>query len=207
MLKRWHFKIVLIIILVQVLNPVNTFGQYSQKTDSAKYTCFLPDYVKLQFAGGIGLLSVGVGYSFFKEKLEVSYFYGYVPKGVSIDDLHSVSLQVTGKFLRFKVNPNIEIVPLNIGWFIHHTFGNEYWITLPSHYPAEYYWWAPGRNSGVFLGGEIKKKILNSRSPVSGLAFYARLGSRGLYLSSKVGNSTIQLRDIIEFGFGVALYR
>ena len=207
MWTQWHFKIALIISLVYLFHPTKTYAQYSKKNDSANSARFLPDYVKLQFAGGIGLLSAGVGYSFFKEKLEVSYFYGYVPKGVSIDDLHSVSLQVTAKFLRFKVNPNIEIVPLNIGWFIHHTFGNEYWITLPSHYPAEYYWWAPGRNSGVFLGGEIKKKILNSRSPVSGLAFYARLGSRGLYLSSKVGNSTIQLRDIIEFGFGVALYR
>jgi hypothetical protein len=207
MWKQWHFKIALIVLLVHLFNPVNTYGQYSQKTDSAKYVRFLPDYVKLQFAGGIGLLSIGVGYSFFKEKLEVSYFYGYVPKAVSIDDLHSVSLQLTAKFFRFKANKNIEIVPLNVGWFIHHTFGNEYWITLPSHYPAEYYWWSPGRNSGIFLGGEIKTKLLSNKTPASGTAFYARVGSRGLYLTSKFGNSAIPFRDIIEFGFGVAFYR
>ncbi len=204
---RWHFKIALIISLVQLFNPTDTCAQYSQKTDSAKYANFLPDYVKLQFAGGIGLLSIGVGYSFFKEKLEVSYFYGYVPKGVSIDDLHSVSLQITAKFFRFKANKNIEIVPLNVGWFIHHTFGNEYWITLPSHYPDEYYWWSPGRNSGIFLGGEINTKLLSNKTPASGTAFYARVGTRGLYIASKVGNSSIPIQDIIEFGFGVALYR
>ena len=98
MWKQWHFKIALIVLLVHLFNPVDTYGQYSQKTDSAKDVRFLPDYVKLQFAGGIGLLSIGVGYSFFKEKLEVSYFYGYVPKAVSIDDLHSVSLQVPQSF-------------------------------------------------------------------------------------------------------------
>ncbi|MBK7213207.1 MAG: hypothetical protein IPH88_07940 [Bacteroidales bacterium] len=190
-----------------MFNPTETCAQYSQKNDSAKYARFIPDYVKLQFAGGIGLLSAGVGYSFFKEKLEVSYFYGYVPKSVSIDDLHSVSLQVTAKFWRFKVNPGIEIVPLNVGWFIHHTFGNEYWITLPSHYPAEYYWWSPGRNSGIFLGGEIKTKLLSNKTPASGTAFYARLGTRGLYVTSKIGNSSIPFRDIVEFGFGVAFYR
>ena len=207
MWKRWYFKIVLIVILGHLFNPLEIHAQYAQKNDSAKYVRFLPDYVKLQFAGGIGLLSAGVGYSFFKEKLEVSYFYGYVPKAVSIDDLHSVSLQITAKFLRFKVNPNIEIVPLNVGWFIHHTFGNEYWITLPSHYPADYYWWSPGRNSGIFLGGEIKTKLLSNKTPASGTAFYARVGTRGLYITSKVGNSSIPIQDIIEFGFGVALYR
>jgi len=207
MWKPWYFKIVLIVILGHLFNPLDSYAQYSQKNDSAKYARFLPDYVKLQFAGGIGLLSAGFGYSFFKEKLEVSYFYGYVPKGVSIDDLHSVSLQITAKFLRFKVNPNIEIVPLNVGWFIHHTFGNEYWITLPAHYPDEYYWWSPGRNSGIFLGGEIKTKLLSNKTPASGTAFYARVGTRGLYVTSKIRNSSIPLRDIVEFGFGVAFYR
>ena len=190
-----------------LVTGVKTFSQVSQNSDSARYQRFLPDYVKLQFAGGIGFLSLGVGYTFFKQKLEVSYFYGYVPEFVSTDDLHSVSLQLTAKLFRFKVNPNIELVPLNIGWFIHHTFGSEYWIKLPEHYPEEYYWWSPGRNSGVFLGGEIRTKLLSNATPASGTAFYVRMGSRGLYLASKFGNSSIPLKDIIEIGFGVAIYR
>lgn len=186
---------------------VETFSQVSKNSDSVKYKRFLPDYVKLQFAGGIGFVSMGFGYTFFNQKLEVSYLYGYVPKFVSIDDLHSVSLQLTAKFLRFKINPDIELMPLNFGWFIHHTFGSEYWIKLPSNYPENYYWWSPGRNSGVFLGGEIKTKLLSNKTPASGTAFYVRAGSRGLYIVSKVGNSSIPLSDIIEFGFGVSVYR
>jgi|GEM_PF-2787348 hypothetical protein len=34
-----------------------------------------------------------------------------------------------------------------------------------------------------------------------------RVGSRGLYIASKFGNSSIPLSDIIELGFGVAVYR
>lgn len=206
-LKRCSFKIVLLIGLLLFYNQTEVYCQVAQSNDTTKFEKFLPDYVKLQFAGGIGFLSVGIGYTFFKQKLEVSYFYGYVPKFVSMDDLHSVSLQLTGKLLRFKVGKNIELLPLNVGWFIHHTFGNEYWIKLPSHYPAKYYWWSPGRNSGVFLGGEVKTKLLSSSTPASGTAFYIRVGSRGLYLASKFSNSSIPLKDIIEFGFGVAVYR
>lgn len=206
-MKQLNFKIVGIIILLMLVTGVETFSQVPQNSDSTRYKKFLPDYVKMQFAGGIGFVSMGVGYTFFNQKLEVSYFYGYVPESVSTDDLHSVSLQLTAKLLRYKINPNIELMPLNFGWFIHHTFGSEYWIKLPDHYPAEYYWWSPGRNSGVFIGGEVKTKLLSNKTPASGTAFYVRAGSRGLYIASKFGNATIPLNDIIEFGFGVAVYR
>lgn len=207
MLKLLNFKIVWIILLIVFVPEVEAFSQVSQKSDSAEYKRFLPDYVKLQFAGGIGFVSLGVGYTFFKQKLEVSYFYGYVPEFVSTDDLHSVSLQLTAKLLRFKISNSVELMPLNFGWFIHHTFGKEYWIKLPDKYPEGYYWWSPGRNPGVFLGGEIKTKLFSNKTPASGTVFYIRAGSRGLYIASKFGNSSIPLSDIIEFGFGVAVYR
>jgi len=184
-----------------------SYAQELSKTDSTRYSKFLPDYVKLQYAGGIGFLSTGVGYTFIDHRLDLSLFYGYVPTWFTVDDLHSLSLQFTAKFFRFKASKNVEILPLNIGWYLHHTFGSEYWVKLPDHYPEEYYWWSPGRNAGVFLGGEIKTKLFANKTPASGTAFYVRVGTRGLYLSSKVGNSSIPISDIVELGFGVAIYR
>lgn len=182
-------------------------GQESNTNDSTQQCRLLPDYVKLQYAGGIGFLSAGVGYTFVDHRIDVSLFYGYVPTWFTVDDLHSVSLQFTAKLIRIKVSENIELLPLNIGWYLHHTFGSEYWVKLPDNYPKEYYWWSPGRNAGVFLGGEIKTKFLGNKTPASGIAFYVRVGTRGLYLASKIGNSSIPVSDIIELGFGVALYR
>lgn len=206
-MKLWTIKLSLMLSLCIIGFSQDVKCQSGSGSDSVKYKKFLPDYVKMQFAGGIGFLSLGVGYTFFNQKLDISYFYGYVPEFVTTDDLHSVSLQFTVKLFRFNVNPNIEVLPLNLGGFIHHTFGSEYWIKLPSHYPEKYYWWSPGRNAGIFIGGEIKTKILANRTPASGTAFYARVGTRGLYLSSKIGNSSIRLTDIIELGIGLAIYR
>jgi len=202
-----NFRVLIISFFILIYSTSVSFSQINEKTDIFKYKNLLPDYMKIQFAGGIGFLSLGVGYTFFKQKLEVSYFYGYVPRFVSIYDLHSVSLQFTAKLLRLKLNKSIEVMPLNFGWFMHHTFGNEYWIKLPSNYPDEYYWWSPGRNAGVFLGGEIKTKLFSNKTPASGTAFYIRIGSRGLYIASKFGNSSVPISDIIELGFGVAVYR
>jgi hypothetical protein len=167
---------------------------------------YLPDYMKLQYAGGIGFLSLGAGYTFIHQRLDISLFYGYVPKGMSIHSLHSISIQLTAKLLRYKLK-NVEILPLNFGWYAHHTFGNKFWVTLPDKYTKGYYWWSPGRTAGIFLGGEIKTKLFVKNTPAAGTAFYVRLGSRGLYIASKFGNATIPLKDILELGFGVAIYR
>lgn len=191
-------------ILMSYQNPI--YNQVSQITDSSKskvYSKFLPDYVKVQFAGGTGFLTAGLGYTFPVRKLDISLMYGYVPAFVSVDDLHIVTLQLAAALLRFKVNKNIEILPLNIGFNINHTFGKEYWIKLPCHYPDSYYDWSPGLASGIFWDLEIKTKLLRSGNPSSGTAFFFHTGTKGLYIISKYGNSSIPLNDILEFGAGV----
>lgn len=207
MLRHMSFRLCIILVFALLFSHYQGRAQDSAAVAKNNYKVLLPDYMKLQYAGGIGFISVGVGYTFFKNRLDVTMFYGYVPKSFSIEDLHSISLQLTAKFLRYKVNDNIEILPLNIGWYAHHTFGSEFWITLPDKYTKGYYWWSPGRNAGIFVGGEVKTKLFASKSPASGTAFYIRIGSRGLYIASKAGNSSIPLTDIIELGFGVAIYR
>jgi len=193
-------------ILLIFLLSFSLYG-HALNSDSTSYKKFIPDYVKLQFAGGIGFLSAGVGYTFFKDKLDVSLFYGYVPEYFTIDDLHSVSLQLTSKLFKYKLSKNIEVLPLNFGMFAHHTFGSEFWVKLPYNYPDGYYWWYPGVNVGMFIGAEIKTKFLSNKTPASGTAFYIRLGTRGLYLASKYKNSSVPVKDILELGFGIAIYR
>jgi hypothetical protein len=201
------FKLGLVLAFAFFLNQSQSIAQENTHKDTSRCSMLIPDYIKLQYAGGIGFMSAGVGYTFFKERLDVTMFYGYVPKTFGITDLQSISLQLTVKLLKYKINDNIEILPLNFGWYAHHTFGSEFWVTLPDKYSKGYYWWSPGRNAGIFIGGELKTKLLANESPASGTAFYFRIGSRGLYIASKAGNSTIPLTDIIELGFGVAIYR
>lgn len=206
-LKHMSFKVLLVLVFTMAFGISAICAQESNKNDSTQFGKFLPDYVKLQYAGGIGFLSAGVGYTFIDHRFDVTMFYGYVPSKFTVDDLHSVSLQFTAKLIRIQASKNIEILPLNFGWYLHHTFGNEYWVKLPDNYPKDYYWWSPGRNAGVFIGGEIKTKLLSNKTPASGTAFYVRAGTRGLYVASKVGNSSISMLDIIELGFGIAIYR
>ena len=202
-----NFRVLLISLLILTNSIFISYSQITENSDTSKYKKFLPNYIKIQFAGGIGFLSTGVGYTFFKQKLDVSLFYGYVPEYFTADDLHSISLQLTGKLLKYNITDNIQVLPLNFGMFTHKTFGSEFWVKLPDNYPDGYYWWYPGVNVGMFIGAEIKTKFLSNKTPASGTAFYVRLGTRGLYLASKYKNSSVPIKDILELGFGIAIYR
>ena len=206
-LKHVNIKILLIFISILFFTINESYSQKLKFLDSLNYKKLIPDYVKLQFAGGIGFLSIGVGYTFWDDKIDITGFYGYVPKFVSAEDLQNISIQLTVKPIKFNLSKNIKILPLNFGFFSHYTYGQEFWIKLPDNYPKGYYWWQPGRVTGIFIGGEIKTDLFASKTPASGTAFYTRLGTRILYLSSKFGNSSIRTKDIVELGFGVAIYR
>lgn len=200
------FRIQLVLFVLVFRLPL-VYSQNEIKINDESSKNYLPDNIKLQYAGGLGFLSAGVGYSFLNEKLDVSMFYGYVPKFVSVKDLHSLNFQFTAKLFRIKLSKDIEIIPLNIGGYFQHTFGNEYWLKLPDKYPSGYYWWSPGLNTGVFFGSEIKTKWLANKTSFSGTSFYVNVGTKSYYLASKIGNSSIPLSDIINIGFGIIIYR
>jgi hypothetical protein len=52
-----------ILVFLMVFSASITYGQEPERVDSSRYSKFLPDYVKLQYAGGIGFLSAGLGSS------------------------------------------------------------------------------------------------------------------------------------------------
>jgi hypothetical protein len=197
-----------LIILLSVM-VFNTYGKMNSFSDNKKLTwikAIYPDHYKIQFAGGIGFVSGGLGYDFFKERVDITYFYGYVPEWYSKEDLHSVSLQLSGKPFRIELNNKLEYYPLNIGIFLHHTFGSEYYITLPDHYPEDYYWWSPGRTGGLFLEGQLNYQFKEPDHVFSEIGFYYRIVTRGVYLTSKISNTSIPIEDIFSLGLGIVIY-
>lgn len=202
--RNIRFVVLAIFLLFPVFVNADTIPD--RKDIELLYT-FLPDYYKLQYAGGIGFLSAGIGYGFFNERIDISYFYGYVPQWFSENDLHSVSLQLTGKPLKVNPTDKIEYYPLNIGIFVHHTFGSDYFIALPGHYPEDYYWWAPGRTGGLFVEGQFNYQFNASRKMFSEMGVYYRVVTRGIYLTSKFSNASVPLEDILSFSLGIVIYK
>lgn len=200
------FKEKIIAFIILLIFALGIMNAKAEEPNSKSLEFLYPHHYKIQFAGGIGLVSAGLGYDFFKERVDISYFYGYVPEWFSEEDLHSVSLQLSGKPFKFDMNPKFDYYPLNIGIFIHHTFGEEYYLTLPDHYPENYYWWSPGRTGGLFIEGQLNYRYKASTQIFSEIGFYYRIVTRGVYLTSKFSNSSIPTEDIFSLGLGIVIY-
>ena len=91
------------------------FGKsYGQESSLEKEkSWYVPDYVKTQFAGNIGLVSLGAGYQLFNKVLYTELLYGYVPEAKSdADRIHLITLKNTFPIYRKKLGNDFIITPI-----------------------------------------------------------------------------------------------
>ena len=95
---------------------------------------YIPDYAKVQFAGNIGLLSVGFGYQFLNNRLYSEILYGYVPASISkAEKIHTITLKNTFPIINKKIKA-ITISPIT-GFTASFETGNNSFLILPDKYP------------------------------------------------------------------------
>lgn len=177
---------------------INTLsGQVKEKTN------YLPDYIKLQFAGNIGFLSGGIGYQFFNQALYIEVLYGHVPKSISKSDkIRTISLKNTVPL--YWLNKGATSISPIAGFTISMESGNVSFIQLPDIYPKGYY--SPnGIYSTVYLGAMVHQDFNSKRFP-RGLDFYMELGTVDAYLWYKLNERSVPLRDILSSSIGINFY-
>ncbi|GAL85697.1 hypothetical protein MYP_2926 [Sporocytophaga myxococcoides] len=99
-----------------------------------KYRLF-PRVYTLQYAGNLGFLSGGLGYSLIKDKVRVGLFYGYVPKIFSTKAIHTIALKGTLNLFKSRAGQD----KLYIGTTFNMETGNNSFLKLPDKYPKGYY--------------------------------------------------------------------
>ena len=95
----------------------------------------LPRVYTLQYAGNLGLVSGGLGYSLFKDKVRLGLFYGYVPKVFSTKAIHTLALKGTLNVFKSRAGQD----KLYIGTTLNMERGNNSFLKLPDKYPKGYY--------------------------------------------------------------------
>ena len=168
--------------------------------DSTKPHRFLPDHVKLQYAGTIGYFSIGAGYQNRKEKLEGDLYYGYVPKSVGGVHIHALSGKLTWYPLKKIDLKSFQVKPLSVGTLVSYTFGKQYFLFSPENYPYSYYNFPTALHIGAFIGGQVDKTFKNKKR----IGLYYELGTTDRELSSYVVNrKSIKPSDILNLAVGI----
>jgi len=179
------------ILLIIGLCPLLIFAQ--EKPFLANV---IPHYAKLQYAGSIGFLSVGVGYETKNKKFQGDVMYGYVPKTLGGITIHSF----TGKLTWIPVTYTRHSIRINFitaGILVNYVLGHQYFSFSPENYPFDYYDFPTALHAGLFAGGAISK---------GKLGVYYELGTTDAEFISFLGNTrSVNFTDILHIGAGIRI--
>lgn len=110
-------------------------GLKAQENKKDKY---IPDYIKLQFAGNIGIVSACTGYNFFNKRLQTDLFYGFVPASEAYTNIHTIANKNTLMLYQHQITNNI-IVKHSIGFSLNYSITKNTHLFNPKRYPENYY--------------------------------------------------------------------
>jgi len=174
------------------------FGQ-----DSVKQKLVIVDNATLQFAGGIGFMSVGFGRTFFKkESGNLDLLLGYVPESIGGINIWSMSLKYSHTLKAVKLKKEkLFFYPIGGGLLFNYAFGENYNKYYKRDlYPKGYYWFKNFPRMSFFYQAQLLQKLENDKT----ISLYMEFGTYDLYLFSWYGNrESIKFHSIFSTSLGV----
>ncbi len=162
-----------------------------------------PDHIKVQYAGGMGFISIGAGYNTKNQKLEGDLSYGYLPKSVGGIRIHSISGKVTWIPINSVSIKKYQVEPLMTGLIVNYSFGKQYFSFDPPYYPYRYYSFPTAIHSAIFLGSRVGVNF-PTNTFVRRLSLYYEILSFDREIISLASNpKSLQITDIVTLSLGV----
>jgi hypothetical protein len=179
-----------------------TLCLYCSTANAQRIKSLIPAYAKVQYAGSIGFISLGLGYGFLKNRINTEIMYGYVPatKGGPLD---IATFRLICNPFAFNLTQSISLIPINISGFVSYHFGDQFYVKLPQQYYRDYYKWSSAIRYHAGFGSMVAYK---SKHNGHGFAVYYEFNTNDLYVKSLRANSTLNLGDILSLGMGVKIY-
>jgi hypothetical protein len=195
------------IILLTFLFFTNITAQDSTyvkgKTKAKEKAWYIPDYVKMQFAGNLGLLSVGAGYEVINNVLYSELLYGFVPKSISnAESIHLISIKNTFPIFTKQIG-DFTLSPI-AGFTTSVETGNNSFLTLPDKYPKGYYF-PSAIHFTLFVGAQVHKEFKNQKI-FKGADLYLEVGTVETYLFFALSTKEVTFNDVFSSAIGINFY-
>lgn len=204
--RRWRAPIYLIWALVcaaiMVGGTVTAAAQSSQNEVPEAAPWYVPDYAKAQFAGDIGLYSVGAGYSYVDGIFQSELFAGHAPPFGSEENIVSATFKQAVVPYEFDLGQRYDFAPLMLGFFANYSFGSDLYLVTPDRFDDGYYERQTALRYGPFVGGRARADFALG-DVVRDVGVYWELNANDLAISNYVNNTEyFSFYDILSLGFG-----
>lgn len=166
----------------------------------------VPTHSELQYAGSIGFLSAGVGWSYYHSRWKSELLLGYVPKFHSDDEKYVLTFKQIYDPFRIRLGSEFIYHPLQTGVFLSYIFGGEFWDSEPKRYPKHYYGFSTGLRINALLGGQMTYVIPQKKRRMHRcVSVYYEFSTCDLYMASAFTNRNVRLKDILSLGLGMRM--
>lgn len=151
-----------------------------------------PTHVKMQYAGGMGVLSTGVGWDYGKRRQwETDVLLGYLPAKYASDFLLTLTVKQNYIPWSMSFDKHWALEPFYCGMYLTTIAGEEFWEKEPGRYPNRYYNFSTKIRPYIFIGQRMNFNLKNS------IVQHCEL-----YIISKATNRSLTMRDVLRFSFG-----
>lgn len=179
----------------------------SAAPDSVARPWYRLHHVALQTAGGVGVVSGGVGFVGRRDRLEADILVGYVPEKLAGSALSIATAKVLYTPYTVPLSQKFQLRPLTVGMYLSYTHGtiND---EQRGQYTRGYYWFSTDTRVGILLGGRLSYLMPRAATPSRPrrLSAYYELGTNDLYLASYIPNLTgLSPLELLTLGLGLKL--
>ena len=159
----------------------------------------------MQFAGNMGLVSIGVGWDYGKHRQwETHLLFGYIPKYNS----HRAKITFTLKqnYIPWSIylRRGWALEPLECGLYFNTVYGHEFWAKQPTKYSNGYYPFSTKFRPNIFVGQRMTKIIPNSRrKAVKSITAFYELSTCDIYFMKFYRNGEAKFWDVFGLSLGI----
>lgn len=165
----------------------------------------IPTHTKIQYAGGMGLVSIGAGWDYgTNNQWETDVILGFLPKYSTKDNKLVLTLKQNYIPWNIPLNKNFSLEPLTTGLYVTTILNGDFWVSEPDKYPNSYYSFSTKLRFNIYLGQRIRFNIPQDKRffAKSVTAFY-EISTNDLYIGSAIPNSYLKPIDYLKLSFGL----
>ncbi|ADV44146.1 hypothetical protein [Bacteroides helcogenes] len=208
-INRLLCAVAIICLLPLPLSAQESPNRYDRRVHRYRkhWEALIPTHTKIQFAGNMGLISLGTGWDYGKHnQWETDLFFGVLPKYESQRTKFTFTLKQNYMPWSLDMWKRFSVEPLSCGMYLNTVFGEEFWVREPDRYPKGYYGFSSKVRTHVFLGQRITYDIdPKRRFTAKAITFFYELSTCDLYLISAFTNKYLKPKDYLSLSFGIKL--
>jgi hypothetical protein len=165
----------------------------------------IPKCSKLQYAGSMGMFSVGASWAYGKKRWETDILTGFAPTKSDRQNLFTMTLKQNYTPWRIKTSKVFSLEPLTTGFYINTILNDKnLWGISPDKYSSKYYLHSNRFKFHIFIGQGLTYNTKKKNLLIKSISPFYEVSSFDLYMRYLfMGNRYLKFEDYISLSLGL----